>query len=113
MSTSATINFMDGTTVKARVYRHFDGYDIETDLQRFLDAVAKQCPGDTRFDDAEYLAAKYVVWQAGEYAKDKTKPLVFNGVGVLNPYAEYGTEFTATVHCDSEDRPEITIVKGV
>lgn len=37
-------------------------------------------PNDTHFEDPSYLAAKYVVWQAGKYAEDSA--LDFLGVGV-------------------------------
>lgn len=76
MSTRCVINFTHGRRIEAKIYRHSDGYpDGETgvlaDLQRFFDAVEKQCNGDNRYYDASYLAAKFVVWQAGEYANSR------------------------------------------
>lgn len=74
MSTRCTIHFHDGPgeTSRAIVYRHADGYPegdhgVLKDLGRFFDAVEAQTK-DTRFGDPEYLAAKYVVWQAKENA---------------------------------------------
>ena len=54
-------------------------------LDRFFVAVQEQTPGDTRFGDPGYLAAKFVVWQAGENsAADRSPlgPLAFTGVGI-------------------------------
>src|SRR3990167_9883452 len=63
MSTRCVVNFRDAEkTILAKVYRHSDGYPgpdgIGRDLERFFDDVETQCPGDTRFDDPCYLAAK-------------------------------------------------------
>jgi hypothetical protein len=93
MSTRCIINF--GTTdhkIVAKVYRHSDGYPtaILPDLTRFCEDVAMQTQ-DTRFDDPSYLAAKYVVWQAHEYARKlnekfeyvPTEMLDFLGVGIV------------------------------
>jgi len=67
MSTRANIHFTEGNRTVANIYRHSDGYPsgLGADLHRFLDEVGKL--RDNRFQDAEYLAAKYLVWQAGEY----------------------------------------------
>lgn len=85
MSTRATVHFCNSNgTTQAIVYRHYDGYPsgLGEDLQRFLRDVKAQT-SDTRFNDPSYLAAKFVVWQAGEYAEDKSKPLDFLSVGVV------------------------------
>lgn len=74
MSTRANIHFInkysDGESMAANIYRHSDGYPsgLGADLHRFLDEAAKL--DDNRFSDAEYLAAKFLVWQAHEYATD-------------------------------------------
>lgn len=101
MSTRANIhfNYYDGT-VAANVYRHSDGYPddkqgngVLPDLERFFADVEKQTD-NTRFNDATYLAAKFVVWQAGENARAyafnyvlgrpaEVKPLNFLGVGIM------------------------------
>lgn len=80
MSTRANVHFEhDSGTLEANVYRHSDGYPqgLGRDLERFLDDVQQHCK-DTRFDDAEYLAAKFLVWQARQYAP--SHPLDFLGV---------------------------------
>ena len=98
MSTRASIHFTNkhGKTV-ANIYRHGDGYpETETGvlagLDRFFTAVEAQT-ADTRYGDASYLAAKFVVWQAGENARGRAfdyatgrqgeaKPLNFLSVGI-------------------------------
>lgn len=83
-STRATVHFVQDGQTRAIVYRHSDGYPegLGADLNRFFDEVRAQTQ-DTRFTDPEYLAAKFVVWQAGQYAYDPDKPLDFLSVGVV------------------------------
>lgn len=77
MSTRCVINFCwdTGKEVVAKIYRHSDGYPdgVLPDLQRFFEDVKKQTGGDTRFNDPCYLSAKFVVWQAGEYAAPRAQ----------------------------------------
>ena len=88
MSTRCVINFCDsdGTHV-AKVYRHCDGYPgpngVDGDMQKFFEAVQAETQ-DTRFDHAEYLAAKFIVWQAEQNRKYTSgKPLDFLSVGII------------------------------
>jgi hypothetical protein len=82
MSTRATVHFQSDGKTEAIVYRHFDGDSLDDDLEEFFKEVQEQTD-DTRFDDPTYLAARYVVWQAQQYAKHSPgKPLAFTGVGV-------------------------------
>ncbi len=66
MSTRAVVNFYDTYNgkphLRAKVYRHSDGYPegLGKDLKEFL-ALLKKTVKDTRFGDASYLAAKWVV----------------------------------------------------
>lgn len=102
MSTRSTTHFAygfnpDGTPrTAAIVYRHSDGYpeghgkDL---VERFFAEVEAQTQ-DTRYSDPDYLAAKLVVWLAGEFAVDYDwstnpytvkptgRPLDFLSVGV-------------------------------
>lgn len=89
MSTRCTINFGHGAphgefqAPVAKIYRHSDGYPnsehgVLADLGRFHEAL----PVDSRINDPSYLAAKFVVWQAGEFARGDD-PLEFLSVGVL------------------------------
>lgn len=83
MSTRATLHFYDVINAKkeraekpiAIIYRHCDGYPegLGKDLKDFVKAVQKQCQGDPRFDDAAYLAAKWVVFDALRSAKSHEK----------------------------------------
>lgn len=96
MSTRCSIHFTWGAEVQANVYRHSDGYPDGDDgvlasLERFFAAVEQQARADTRFEDPSYLAAKFVVWQAGmkatrlnphTFKPEPAPPLAFTGVGV-------------------------------
>jgi hypothetical protein len=89
MSTRCTIHFHGYGTpdIRAIIYRHCDGYPdgehgVPADLERFFKEVESQTR-DTRFSDPSYLAAKFVVWQAGEFARDDSRPLDFLSVGVV------------------------------
>lgn len=123
MSTSCTILFQAENALTARVYRHYDGDpdSVSADMERFFDAVEEQCI-DTRFADPPYLAAKFVVWQAWEYAKshaamtaaimngkarpDAVAPLAFNTVGICTRDAD-DLAYVHTVTC-SGGRPVLT-----
>ncbi len=114
------INFCDGDSVQARIYRHSDGYpeSVLPDLQRFFTAVEEQTD-DTRFNDPEYLAAKFVVWATQDYrehvcgfikGKGKDGPLNFLGYGVAAD--DHGDiEFIYSVDCSKKDKaghPKVT-----
>jgi hypothetical protein len=121
MSTRCVINFTAGKEIIAKVYRHCDGYPdgVLPDLQTFFTAVEGDTK-DTRFGDPSYLAAKYVVWQAEQYANTydfrtnppskKAKPrLDFLSVGIVltNPF---DIEYEYDVQCarlDSKGRPTV------
>ncbi len=64
MSTRSNIQFYQGSTLEANIYRHSDGYPEVggADIARFLDRMASF--NNTRFEDAEYLAARFVVFLA-------------------------------------------------
>ncbi len=105
MSTRCMINFCEGKQIAAKIYRHYDGGDVGEDLELFFDEVEEQCE-DTRFYDAEYLAAKFVVWQASKYSKDKN--LNFLGLGVS--MEDHGDiEYIWFVDCDSKERPKVRV----
>lgn len=113
MSTRCNIHFYGYGRVIANVYRHWDGYPsaVLQDLQQFFKDVESQT-NDTRFTDASYLAAKFVVWQALQNAEsnDSCNPLNFLGVGVTNEDAGDG-EFVYKLNCEKMDangRPTIT-----
>ena len=106
MSTRCNIHFNYGDDVAANIYRHSDGYPegVLPDLQKFFEDVEAQCNGDTRFDDPEYLAAKFLVWQASqEHYAPADKPLAFRGVSPC--VADHGDiEHVYTVDCSTLDQ---------
>lgn len=109
MSTRCTINFVEGTHHVAKIYRHSDGYPdgpgVLGDMEKFFSEVERQT-ADTRFTDASYLAAKFVVWQAELVARRlersdldaKKHNLVFLGVGILTKDPS-DIEYTYKVDC--------------
>jgi hypothetical protein len=120
MSTRCIINFgTDKKNPDAKVYRHSDGYPtgILPDLQKFFGDVIKQTK-DTRFNDPNYLAAKYVVWQAHKYAKklnekfeyEPSEMLDFTGVGICQKNPD-DIDYEYFVDCnrmDAKGRPKVT-----
>lgn len=114
MSTRCNIHFCYGPDdVQANVYRHYDSYPDEggfgvlPDLEKFFDDVQAQAGRDTRFSDPEYLAARFVVWQAAQNARDSAKPLAFTGIGITLQDAGDG-EYVYTVICNSAERPSVS-----
>lgn len=121
MSTRCNIhfNYYDGKTA-ANIYRHSDGYPdgVLPDLERFFADVEAQTD-DTRFSDASYLAAKFVVWQATENAQiwafdyitgkpGEVKPLNFLGVGVVMQDAGDGEYVYEVTEARNGGRPTVT-----
>lgn len=111
MSTRCMINFGSDGVTDARIYRHSDGYPeaVLPDLAEFFGEVRKQT-SDTRFGDPEYLAAKYVVWQAnqntwhykGAGRYEKGDPLDFISLGVT--LEDHGDcEYIYTIRCGTYD----------
>ena len=105
MSTRATVHFQQGGKTEAIIYRHYDGDELADDLETFFKEVKKQAPNDAKFDDPTYLAAKFIVWQAAQYAEDG-HPLKFTGVGIYmeDPGDE---EYHYLVQCDNDKTPKI------
>jgi hypothetical protein len=77
MSTRCNIHFSNGKYLAANIYRHSDGYPGEvkngeeteygvlSDLLKFFRLLKAEVP-DSRFGDAHYLSAKFLVWQSQE-----------------------------------------------
>lgn len=96
MSTRSTAHFIDNSgATQAIVYRHWDGYPevAGRDILQFIETVKKNSPGDTRFTDPEYLAARYVAFlgdkfsvtgamDMGVWHEEKLPPYSFISVGV-------------------------------
>jgi hypothetical protein len=126
MSTRCTVHFTSGAGgahSDAIIYRHSDGYpeSMLPDLADFFDAVMAQTT-DHRFGDPSYLAAKYVVWLADQFAKKlvavgdsyeyvKAEKLDFISVGVVQADPD-DIEYRYTVHCRAPregDCPDVTV----
>lgn len=120
MSTRCTIRFcFPDMRPCAIVYRHSDGYPdgqhgVPADLNRFFDDVKAQT-NDWRFGDPSYLAAKYVVWQAHEYAhrwdwetgdKVENRMLDFLSVGIVLTDPT-DIEYRYYVICNGQNPPEV------
>jgi hypothetical protein len=108
------VDFTYGKRIEARIYRHSDGYPegLGADLFIFLRAVKSQTK-DTRFTDPSYLAAKFVVWQAGEYADNKAKPLEFLSLGISMEY-HGDLEYVYRVDCNNirtDGLPSISVAE--
>lgn len=89
----------------AYIYKHTDNYPegkhgAIVGILRFFREV--EChTNDTRFDDPAYLAAKFVVFWAHEYARNPEKYLNFLSVGVVGP-GDWGQQYTYDIICNNE-----------
>jgi len=106
MATHANVHFTENGQPMANVYVNSDGYpDSPTGmiarLEQFFADVEDQT-SETRFLEASYLAAKYVVWMAGRTATEG-KPLEFRGVGVAVADAADGS-YVYRVECGHRSR---------
>ena len=131
MSTRSTTHFVWTASngeeqTDAIIYRHSDGYPsgAGADLLRFFEEV-EASTDDHRYSDGSYLAAKYVVFLARQFAasyemKDgafertshaDTKPYDFLSVGVV--MEDPGDiEYRYFVDCsklDDKSRPTVTV----
>jgi hypothetical protein len=101
-----TRNSADHRQKEALVYRHHDGglSGAGADLNRFFEEVrAANDNHDTRFDDPEYLAARYITWQALRYAVScRCSPLATTGVGITQDY-HIDIEYLYVVVCRDPD----------
>ena len=80
MGTRCNIHFNAGTTVRANIYRHYDGYPgkvkdgvatdggVLADILEFYTELLENV-ADRRLSDPNYLAPKFVVWQAKQNAR--------------------------------------------
>jgi len=112
MSTRASVAFLQNGIVYARVYRHSDGYPegLGRDLQVFFQDVQKQCK-DTRFNDSEYLAARFIVWQASKNGYKRSNNLL-DFTGVSPCFDKHGDEeYEYLVHCYSKEAPVVDCIK--
>ena len=84
----------------AVIYRHWDNYLEEggMDLLEFLTTL-RDSNFDNRFTDSSYLASKFVVYLAREFADDwNNKPLDFISVGILPNNVDSWEEYTYHIY---------------
>lgn len=113
MSTRCQVAFKRfGKDYSALIYRHSDGYPevAGVDLHNFLDSCADlklRSWSGSRFNDPEYLAAKYVVWLAEQFRFDQTRkhPLDFLCVGVCKEM-HWDIDYLYEIVC-TEGRPKV------
>ena len=111
MSTRCNTHFTQYGATEANVYVHSDGYPdgehgIPQRFGRFCRDLEEQTT-DTRYGDPAFLAAKFLVWVAGQYANDPRKPLEFLSVGIMTKDAG-DAAYVYTVDCTSQQRPPVT-----
>lgn len=130
MATRCNIHFDHGRSVHANIYRHSDGYPgkvengepveygVLQDLLEFFRLLKAEVP-DARFGQAEYLAAKFLVWQSqqltqyGRVYKPAKGPVDEKGYGPEHPLQFLGVspclrdhgdiEYIYEVNCDKLD----------
>lgn len=70
------------------IYLHWGGYPkyMKEVFNDFFEAVERDCANNfrCRYGDPTYLAAKFVVHMASEFAEDPTRPLDFTSVGITS-----------------------------
>ena len=120
--TRAILFFCHGTDKEAAIYINGDGYPddkfgVHQTFARFFTENEKQTKGTdygTRFEDASYLAARYIVWQSIEnrldYARHPNdgwptdRPLGFISLGIVPIDRENSDiDYIYTIDCDNRD----------
>ena len=89
----------------ATICRHWDNYISEggADLGEFLTTL-KDSGFDNRFTDSSYLASKFVVYLAREFADNwNEEPLDFLSVGIVDNDADCWEEYTYHIVSELED----------
>lgn len=120
MSTRCNIHFNHGRSVHANIYRHSDGYPgkiengepveygVLQDLLEFF-RLLKAEVRDTRFGQAEYLAAKFLVWQSQKLVKYETYGELENGEWGYDESKEHPLQFLGVSPC-TQDHGDIEFI---
>src|SRR5437660_923560 len=96
MGDRAVILFRQGTRDQAAVYLHRGGSEVREILERFFRDEDANTFHDNRFDDPEYLAARFVVAQSDRLG---------TGIGIVS--TTVASESNWRVHCDNDKHPRI------
>ena len=116
MSTRAMVHFNQFGKTQAFIFRHYDGYPegLGDDIKKFLKANKELTHSDNRgnhrFDDSTILAARFVVWQAKEYAEGKLSYLDFTGLRIETEDSG-DAEYIYTLDCDNLDSQGFPVLK--
>lgn len=102
MGDRGMIHFKQYDETEAAVYTHYYGSAVDEVMAEFFEATEKASPSDTRYDDASYLAARFVAY----VMKDDPFGL---GWGIIRPGMAEGPIWT--VDCDElvgpQRRPQV------
>ena len=98
---------------KSVIYRHWDNYLSEggMDLLEFLTTL-RDSNFDNRFTDSSYLASKFVVYLAREFADDwNNQPLDFISVGIMPNNVDCWEEYTYHIvsEVDNSGLPKVYV----
>jgi hypothetical protein len=99
MGDRGVIYFKEYGKTKAAIYTHWNGSDAKKVLIDFFQANEKASPADTRYDDAPYLAARFVahVLKEDPYG---------TGWGIVSPTGPVDAQSFWTVDCNNLVGPE-------
>ena len=112
MGTRASIRFTENDETLANIYVHSDGDPayLGTDIKEFL----KECDKlrDKRFDDASYLAARFVVWYAFRHLMGMEDDSVvdFIGIGIYERDAG-DAEYVYKIPCNNNKIPAVAVAE--
>lgn len=97
MGDRVAVKFRDFEGDMVQVYLHWGASDVRALLDSFFQVEEGRRIIDNRFDDAPYLAARFVVYAASDATSD---------VGLYGPDAELDGA-VLRVLCMNSDRPEV------
>lgn len=104
MGDRGVIKFKQYGQVEAAVYTHWSGSDADDVLKEFFQAN-EAAGNDTRYDDAPYLAARFVAY----VLKDD---IYGNGWGIVSPTGSVDAQSRWTVDCGDlmgpQQRPRVS-----
>lgn len=101
MGDRGMIHFKEHGEVEAAVYTHWFGSSVDSEMVQFFEYVEDRWGTDTRYDDASYLAARFVGY---EMADNETGL----GLGIIPPGKGEGPIWVVDCdYLDGKGRPTI------